>query len=271
MLSVEAIGKNIEQAIENALFELKAIREDVDIKILDEGGFFRKAKVLVTISEDVKEKYEKREKARELEAEEQQKAEQVAQQVAEKVEQKVEQPKVAEKVEETTEDPDADEEIEVLVSENATPTSATDAEKAKYFLAGIVEKAHLTSNIEITEEKDEIKANISGASELIGYRGEGLNALQYLTSVVVSKNNRHSKRVRVDCDGYRSRREDTLVALAHRMERKVEKTHASVKLEPMTANERRIIHTALADSKTVETHSKGEEPHRFLVISPKNI
>ena len=61
MLSVEAIGKNIEQAIENALFELKAIREDVDINILDEGGFFRKAKVLVTISDDAKEKYEKRE------------------------------------------------------------------------------------------------------------------------------------------------------------------------------------------------------------------
>lgn len=262
MLSVEAIGKNIEQAIENALFELKAIREDVDIKILDEGGFFRKAKVLVTISDDAKEKYEKREKAREaaLEEEKQQPV----------VEEKTEQPVVEEK-QETTTDPDADEEIEVLVSENATPTSATDAEKAKYFLAGIIEKAHLSSTIEVKEEGDEVKANISGASELIGYRGEGLNALQYLTSVVVSKNNRHSKRVRVDCDGYRARREDTLIALAHRMERKVEKTHASVKLEPMTANERRIIHTALADSKTVETHSKGEEPHRFLVISPKNI
>lgn len=267
MLSVEAIGKNIEQAIENALFELKAIREDVDIKILDEGGFFRKAKVLVTISDDAIEKYEKREKAREAAVEEQKQQEQV-------VEEKVEQPapkKVEEKVEQPQQDPDADEEIEVLVSENAVQTSATDAEKAKYFLTGIVEKAHLSSNVEVKEEGDEIKANISGASELIGYRGEGLNALQYLTSVVVSKNNRHSKRVRVDCDGYRARREDTLVALAHRMERKVEKTHASVKLEPMTANERRIIHTALADSQTVETHSKGEEPHRFLVISPKNI
>ena len=265
MLSVEAIGKNIEQAIENALFELKAIREDVDIKILDEGGFFRKAKVKVTISDDAKEKYEKREKAREAAVEEQKQQEQV-------VEEKVEQPapqKVEEKVEQ--QDPDADEEIEVLVSENAVQTSATDAEKAKYFLTGIVEKAHLSSNVEVKEDGDEIKANISGASELIGYRCEGLNALQYLTSVVVSKNNRHSKRVRVDCDGYRARREDTLVALAHRMERKVEKTHASVKLEPMTANERRIIHTALADSQTVETHSKGEEPHRFLVISPKNI
>ena len=95
MLSVEAIGKNIEQAIENALFELKAIREDVDIKILDEGGFFRKAKVLVTISDDAKEKYEKREKAREIEAEEQKQQEQV-----------VEETKQEEAV-----DPDADEEI----------------------------------------------------------------------------------------------------------------------------------------------------------------
>ena len=96
-----------------------------------------------------------------------------------------------------------------------------------------------------------------------------MNALQYLTSVIVSKNNRHSKKVRLDCDGYRTRREETLVALAHRMEKKVERTHASVKLEPMTANERRIIHTALSESRSVETYSKGEEPHRYLVISPK--
>ena len=60
MLSAEGIGKNIEQAIENALFELKAVREDVDIKILSEGGLFKKAKVLVTISEDAREKYEKK-------------------------------------------------------------------------------------------------------------------------------------------------------------------------------------------------------------------
>ena len=60
MLSVEGIGKNIEQAIENALFELKAPREDVDIKILNEGGLFKKAKVLVSISEDCKEKYQKK-------------------------------------------------------------------------------------------------------------------------------------------------------------------------------------------------------------------
>ena len=256
MLSVEATGKNLEQAIENALFELKATREDVDIKILEEGGFFKKAKVLVSISEDAIEKYQKREKLRQERVEE------------EKTEEK--QPEVVEEpvLENGKEEPD--EEVEVLISENQVETTATDLEKAQYFVSGVLTKANLNGNVEMSENENEVFVNILGGSELIGYRGEGLNALQYLTSVIVSKNNRHSKKVRVDCDNYRSRREDTLIALAHRMERKVEKTHSSVKLEPMTANERRIIHTALAESQTVETHSKGEEPHRYLVISPKN-
>ncbi|MBQ3494202.1 MAG: Jag N-terminal domain-containing protein [Clostridia bacterium] len=263
MLSIEATGKNIEQAIENALFELKAIREDVDIKILEEGGFFKKAKVLVSISEDAVEKYQSREKKRqEIVAEV--KTEET---VAEQAQQQEEEPKKEEEV--VAEQDDHDEEIEVLVSENAQPTSATDVEKTQYFINGIIQKAKLAGNVEVYESDDEVLAKITGASELIGYRGEGLNALQYLTSVMVSKNNRHSKRVKVDCDNYRARREDTLIALAHRMERKVEKSHSSVKLEPMTANERRIIHTALSNSKTVQTESKGTEPHRFLVISPK--
>ena len=62
-----------------------------------------------------------------------------------------------------------------------------------------------------------------------------------------------------------------MIALAGRMAKKAERTNSIVKLEPMTANERRIIHTALADSETVETYSKGEEPHRYLVIKPKNL
>ena len=75
--------------------------------------------------------------------------------------------------------------------------------------------------------------------------------------------------MRVDCDNYRAKREDTLIALANRMARKVAKTNHSVRLEPMTANERRIIHSALADDRFVETISKGEEPYRYLTIMPK--
>ena len=109
-----------------------------------------------------------------------------------------------------------------------------------------------------------------GASEIIGFRGEGLNAIQYLANVYVGKNNRHAKKIRVDCDNYRAKREDTLIALANRMARKVAKTNHPVKLEPMTANERRIIHEALANDRFVETVSKGEEPYRYLTILPKS-
>ena len=167
MLSIEATGKNIEQAIENALFELKAIREDVDIKILEEGGFFKKAKVLVSISEDAVEKYQSREKKRqEIVAEDS---------VAEQAQQQEQEPKKEEEV--VAEQDDHDEEIEVLVSENAQPTSATDVEKTQYFINGIIQKAKLSGNVEVYESDDEVLAKITGASELIGYRGEGLNAL----------------------------------------------------------------------------------------------
>ena len=252
MLSVEATGKNIEQAISNALFELKAVREDVDIKILEEGRLFKKAKVLVSISPDEIEKYEKREQLKNNE--------EVSSIIPTK--QDLEQKTIS------VED-DKDEEVEVISSNKKIDKQEKDIEKAQKFIQGLLNKTSLTGSVELNEKGDEIFANIVGYSDIIGYRGEGLNALQYLTSVVVSKNNRHAKKIRVDCDNYRARRESSLIALAQRMAKKVERTHSSVKLEPMTANERRIIHTALAESNTVETLSKGEEPHRFLIIKPK--
>ena len=259
MLSVEATGRNVEQAISNALFELKASREDVDIKILDEGGLFKKAKVRVSISPDEIEKYQKREKKEENLTDSQDKNKE----------------EVDELNKETalndllTKEEDVEEEIEILNSSKNQNEKEKDLEKAQKFIQGLLNRTTLTGNVECVEENDEIHANIIGYSDIIGYRGEGLNSLQYLTSVVISKNNRHAKKVRVDCDNYRARREASLIALAQRMARKVEKTHSSVKLEPMTANERRIMHTALSNSKTVETFSKGEEPHRYLIIKPK--
>lgn len=259
MLSVEATGRNVEQAISNALFELKASREDVDIKILDEGGLFKKAKVRVSISPDEIEKYQKREKKEENLTDSQEKNKE----------------EVDELNKETalndllTKEEDVEEEIEILNSSKNQNEKEKDLEKAQKFIQGLLNRTTLTGNVECVEENDEIHANIIAYSDIIGYRGEGLNSLQYLTSVVISKNNRHAKKVRVDCDNYRARREASLIALAQRMARKVEKTHSSVKLEPMTANERRIMHTALSNSQTVETFSKGEEPHRYLIIKPK--
>ncbi len=248
MLSCEGIGKNIEQAINNALLELKASREDVDIKILDEGGFFKKAKVLVSISEDAIEKYEKKEEIKKQEQKE----------VAPKQEQEL-----------IPAHEDKEEPVDHIVSTKTEEVKIPDIDKAKQFVAGLLKVANVEADVTSEENKEEVFLNLVGASDIIGFRGEGLNAIQYLANVYVGKNNRHAKKVRVDCDNYRAKREDTLIALANRMARKVAKTNHPVRLEPMTANERRIIHTALAEDRYVETFSSGEEPYRYLTIAPK--
>ena len=257
MLSCEATGKNIEQAINNALLELKATREDVDIKIIDEGGFFRKAKVLVSISEDAIEKYQKKEELKqEILKEEQQQPE---------VKKEEKQPEKMYASHEDHEEP-----VDHIVSNKQETIKVADVEKAKTFIGGLLKVAgYEMADVTSQETGDEVFLNLVGASEIIGFRGEGLNAIQYLANVYVGKNNRHAKKVRVDCDNYRAKREDTLIALANRMARKVAKTNHAVKLEPMTANERRIIHSALAEDKFVETFSTGEEPYRYLTITPK--
>ena len=249
MLSCEGIGKNIEQAINNALLELKASREDVDIKILDEGGFFKKAKVLVSISEDALEKYEKKEEIKKQEQEE------------------VKEPKKVEELIPAHED--KEEPVDHIVSNKTDVVKIPDIDKAKEFVTGLLKTAGIQADVTSEENKEEVFLNLIGASDIIGFRGEGLNAIQYLANVYVGKNNRHAKKVRVDCDNYRAKREDTLIALANRMARKVAKTNHPVRLEPMTANERRIIHTALAEDRYVETFSSGEEPYRYLTIAPK--
>lgn len=254
MLSCESTGKNIEQAINNALLELKAVREDVDIKILDEGGFFRKAKVLVSISEDAIAKYQKKEELKQ----------EIIEQEKPKEEPKEEKPKIYASHE------DEEEPVDVIVSSKKETVKVPDVDKAKAFISGLLKVASYDM-VDITSQEmgDEVFLNLVGASDIIGFRGEGLNAIQYLTNVYVGKNNRHSKKIRVDCDNYRAKREDTLIALANRMARKVAKSNHAVRLEPMTANERRIIHSALADDKFVETFSTGEEPYRYLTITPK--
>ena len=205
MLSCEGIGKNIEQAINNALLELKASREDVDIKILDEGGFFKKAKVLVSVSEDALEKYEKKEEIKKQEQEE------------------VKEPQKVEELIPAHED--KEEPVDHIVSNKTDVVKIPDIDKAKEFVTGLLKTAGIQADVTSEENKEEVFLNLIGASDIIGFRGEGLNAIQYLANVYVGKNNRHAKKVRVDCDNYRAKREDTLIALANRMARKVAKTN----------------------------------------------
>lgn len=250
MLSCEGIGKNIEQAIENALFELKAPREDVDIKILDEGGFFRKAKVLVSISEDAKAKYIKKEEKAKVEEKE-----------TLKVETKKE---VSKAKEEKLQKVEKEELTEVKNEEDFEEVGMDPME----FLKGLFESAGKEVEINIIEDDNYITYSVEGENlgDMIGHRGDSYYAINRILTAVVG---RQEKKVLLDIGGYRKKREEVLTALAKRTAERVAKSGRYSRLDPMNPSERRVIHSALAQDDRVVTLSKGEEPHRYVMIFPK--
>lgn len=249
MFSAEGTGKTIEKAIENALFELKATREDVDIKILNEGGLFKKAKVLVTISEDALPKYEKHKKVVKEEIKEEKKAEKEEIKEIKKEEKKIEKEEI-------------DDENDEIVEKNDKNIDPLD------FLKNFFEKAGKTVEIEITEDENYRTYHITGEDlgEMIGHRGECFYAISRLLSAVVGK---QDKKLLIDIGGYRENRKESLTQLALRTASKVAKSGRYIKLEPMNPSDRRIIHTALQGDDRVTTLSKGTEPHRFVIVFPK--
>ena len=270
LFEFEATGKNIEKAIENALFELKAVRDDVDIKILEQGGLFKKARVLVTISEDARDKYIKREQVRNLD-EEVESVEEVVEEIAENVEEAIE--AIEQEITKEEKKQIKEEQKEAKKAEKEEVKRAKKSEKltAEKFVEGFVKVSGCGNEVTSVRNDEEVRMVIGGekASDLIGYRGECMNALQYIASVIENENADRETRVILDIEGYRERREETLKALAQRMAKKVLKTGKSAKLEPMCANDRRIIHTELAEVEGVSTISKGTEPNRYLVILPE--
>jgi len=147
----------------------------------------------------------------------------------------------------------------------------TPAKKAQDFLEDIFSKMGIAPEMELTEEDDTLSIKIKGKDIgiIIGRRGETLDSLQYLTSLVANKNDGKYKRVIIDVENYRQKREETLIKLANRLADRVVKYKKSVTLEPMNPYERRIIHSTLQNHKSVETYSVGEEPNRKVVIAPK--
>ena len=140
----------------------------------------------------------------------------------------------------------------------------------KEFLSKVFDAMGLKVDINVTTEENEMNIDLSGAEMgvLIGKRGQTLDSLQYLTSLVVNKGNKEYIRVKVDTENYRQRRKETLENLAKNLAYKVKRTKRPVSLEPMNPYERRIIHSALQNDKFVTTHSEGEEPYRKVVITP---
>ena len=105
---------------------------------------------------------------------------------------------------------------------------------------------------------------------IIGHRGEILDAIQTLAGAAENIGKKEYKKVVVDCENYRDKREDALVKLAHKLEEKATELRREVVLEPMSPYERRIIHTALSESQTVKTKSDGKEPNRYIIIVPND-
>ena len=146
-------------------------------------------------------------------------------------------------------------------------------DKATDFLKDVFGAMGISVDVDVkmNEEEKEMEINLSGDEMgiLIGKRGQTLDSLQYLVSLVVNKESEDYLRVKLDTENYRERRKETLETLAKNIAYKVKRTRRSVSLEPMNPYERRIIHSALQNDKYVFTRSEGEEPFRHVVIALK--
>ena len=146
-------------------------------------------------------------------------------------------------------------------------------DKAKMFLDDVFSamKMNVLVNVSYDNKEKEMNIDLSGDDMgiLIGKRGQTLDSLQYLVSLVVNKDSEDYLRVKVDTENYRKRRQDTLENLAKNISFKVKRTKRAVSLEPMNPYERRIIHSALQNDRFVTTHSEGEEPFRHVVVTMK--
>ena len=175
-------------------------------------------------------------------------------------------------------------EIAVLDSANACdckkecPTAcakdgASDGERTVCFLEGLFDLLKITACTELVSEGEKIEINVTAANStaVIGKHGATLDAIQTLAGAVANTGRDDYKRVVVDCENYREKREETLKKLADNLAQKATRLGKKVKLEPMNPYERRIIHAALAKHEEVKTESEGKEPNRYIVIVPNNL
>lgn len=159
---------------------------------------------------------------------------------------------------------------EATVEMAAEATTTTEPNKIQDFLQTVLSKMGIGAEVLLEEVDGEVLLTIVGddASHAIGYRGETLDALQYLCSLMLNGGKAGFKRVTLDAEGYRSKREKALEKLARNLEQKVKRTGREHKLEPMNPYERRVIHTTLQNSKYVTTQSEGQGSARHVIITP---
>lgn len=277
MKKYEYTGKNVEEAIKNGLKDLNKSQEDVDIKIISNGGLFKKAKVEILVDEP------------ELNVEE----------IADNLEKEITKNggkvyensffkvttteivddgktvKVTKDVKEQVNDENPvetheEKEFDSSTLKEITVSSEEMLDYLREYLVKLTELMGVKGDVLITEDDDKITAKIKNedASKLVGYHGDCLNSIQVLANAVMAKKYKKCKRIFVNVENYREKREESLKSLADRFVKKVVRTGRPQKLNPMNSYERRIVHTYLQDNKNVYTKSSGVEPKRYLVIYP---
>ena len=282
------IGATVDEAIKKGLKDLALSEDAVKIEVIEGGstgifGLFKKEAKVKLIPLD--EEYNKEEavvKVIEVEKKEEQvvKVEKTTEEIKEvKVEEVVEQEVHVEKTEIVEE--------ETVVETEVTETAEEPIKKAKredyivknkdrivsYLQNIVIAMGYPDATVDFREDGNRhFTLNIKteeNTSLIIGKRGVTLNSLQFLVNNFAKKFSSHYFRIEVDCDDYRENRKKTLEDLALNLAKKSKKIGKPVELEPMTSIERKIIHNALTGIKNVETESRGEEPHRYLVITAK--
>ena len=266
-------AKTKNEAITKACIELGVSSDQLDIQVVSEGssGFFGIGSKPAVIRAAVKAAPEKEPEAPQKPEKKEAAPAPVKEAPKKEAVKKETERKAAPRQAETARRSEPREEREVVqrTDEEIAQIKATALE----FLSGVFKAMELPVEIqmEYNAENDSLEVDFAGEDMgiLIGKRGQTLDSLQYLTSLVVNKGSDDYIRVKVDTENYRERRKATLENLARNIAQKVKRTRKPVSLEPMNPYERRILHSALQNNPYVATHSEGEEPYRRVVITLK--
>lgn len=276
----EKWGTDVDAAVELALAELKATRDEVKVTVLEQPsrGFFGIGSKLALV----------RVEKIETPAEEKPAAAEPEKVAVSHNDSKKKKKNVKKDIKEIQKDlKDVEKEIKKEVKSEAkdeekksksldldideSTLSVLESHAALDFLKEVVEQMGLDIDVTAKTDGENVFVYMEGkdSGTIIGKRGQTLDAIQYLTSLVVNKDGGDYVRVVVDAENYRSKREKTLEKLAKRLADKVVKTKRSVKLEPMNPYERKVIHSTLQKDQRVVTRSEGQDPYRRVIIELK--
>ena len=232
-MSIIKSAKTVDEAVKLALGELSADIADVDVKVIEKpkSGFlgFGSRDALVEVSLKNEKEFEKEEE-------------------------------------------DSQPSVEVSCCKEALSAKSDDIEKIEEFLKGLISNMGVNGEISYEEDEEAINLYINESDDfkvLIGKSGETLESIQYILSIFARRNTSLEKRIYLDINGYKKRKEETIRETAMTFAKKAIRYKKVMRLRPMNAYERRIVHSTLHNMKGVFTVSEGEEPHRKVVIKPK--